>query len=48
MGSPAYIAASANRFYSVADVSTSSLVAFGSGRFVALWDVVRRPHRNLP
>ncbi|KAH9062064.1 WD40 repeat-like protein [Lactarius vividus] len=33
-----YISASANRFNRTAAASSSSLVAFGSGKFVALWD----------
>jgi hypothetical protein len=33
-----YISASANRFNRTAATSCSSLVAFGSGKFVALWD----------
>lgn len=33
-----YISASANRFNCTAAASSSSLVAFGSGKFVALWD----------
>jgi hypothetical protein len=33
-----YISASANRFNHTAAASSSSLVAFGSGKFVALWD----------
>jgi hypothetical protein len=33
-----YISASANRFNGTAAVSSSSLVAFGSGKLVALWD----------
>jgi hypothetical protein len=41
MASTAYISASTNRFPGVADVSRS-LVAFGSGRFVALWSAAVR------
>lgn len=38
--SSAYISASANRFNHVAHVSpNSTLVAFGTGRFVALWNI---------
>jgi hypothetical protein len=33
-----YISASANRFNRTAAASSSSLIAFGSGKFVALWD----------
>ena len=33
-----YISASANRYNHTAAASSSSLVAFGSGKFVALWD----------
>jgi hypothetical protein len=33
-----YISASANRFNRTAAASSASLVAFGSGKFVALWD----------
>jgi elongator complex protein 2 len=33
-----YISASANRFNRTAAASRSSLIAFGSGKFVALWD----------
>lgn len=33
-----YISASANRFNRTAASSGSSLVAFGSGKLVALWD----------
>ncbi|PPQ63876.1 hypothetical protein CVT24_009502 [Panaeolus cyanescens] len=38
MSSLAYVAASANRYSHIADVSSDSLVAYGSSRFVALWD----------
>ncbi|KAI0069052.1 WD40 repeat-like protein [Artomyces pyxidatus] len=34
----AYIAASANRFNHAGDASSSSTVAYGSGRLIALWD----------
>lgn len=44
-----YISASANRFNGTAAVSSSSLVAFGSGKLVALWDAqVGSPLRSLP
>jgi hypothetical protein len=33
-----YISASVNRFNRSSAASSSSLVAFGSGKFVALWD----------
>lgn len=33
-----YISASVNRFNYAADCSSSSLIAFGSGNLVALWD----------
>ena len=33
-----YISASANRFNRTAAASSSSLIAFGSGKFVALWE----------
>jgi hypothetical protein len=33
-----YISASVNRFNRSAAASSSSLVAFGSGKFVALWE----------
>jgi hypothetical protein len=33
-----YISASANRFNHTAAASSSSLVAFGSGKLIALWD----------
>lgn len=36
--STAYIAASTNRYNHTADVSSKSLVAFGSSKLVALWD----------
>jgi hypothetical protein len=48
MASTAYIAASANRFSSVSDISATSLVAFGSGRFVALWDSSVRLSKGTP
>ncbi|KAI0303122.1 WD40-repeat-containing domain protein [Russula brevipes] len=35
-----YISASANRFNRTAAASSSSLVAFGSGKFVALWNTL--------
>ncbi|KAF9006442.1 WD40 repeat-like protein [Cyathus striatus] len=34
----AYIAASANRFSHVADITSTALVAFGSGKLIALWN----------
>jgi hypothetical protein len=37
-GSVAYISASTNRFNHAADVSSKSLVVFGSSKLVALWD----------
>ena len=45
-----YIAASANRFNHAAHVSPDcTLVAFGSGRLVALWNVdASRPVLRLP
>ena len=44
-----YISASANRFNGTAAASGSSLVAFGSGKLVALWDAqVGSPLRSLP
>jgi len=35
----AYIAAAANRFPYAADISPGSLVAFGSHKFVSLWNL---------
>jgi elongator complex protein 2 len=37
--SVAYIAAAANRFPYTADISPESLVAFGSHKFVSLWNL---------
>ncbi|EIN10688.1 WD40 repeat-like protein [Punctularia strigosozonata HHB-11173 SS5] len=42
-----YIAASVNRFPQAADASSSSLVAFGSGRFVAFWNTTDRADRGV-
>jgi len=36
--STAYISASTNRFNHAADASTASLMACGSGKFIALWN----------
>jgi hypothetical protein len=38
----AYVSASTNRYNQAADSSSSSLIAFGSGRLVCLWDVAVR------
>ena len=37
--SVAYIAAAANRFPYTADISSDSLLAFGSHKFVSLWNL---------
>lgn len=40
--STAYIAAAANRYSHAADVSSKSLVAFGSNKFIAIWNSIVR------
>lgn len=45
--STTYIAAAANRFSQTADVSPSSLVAFGSSRLIALWRVTKETDTNV-
>ena len=45
----AYIAAAANRFPHAADISPESLVAFGSHKFVSLWNLPDgNIHATLP
>lgn len=45
----AYIAAVANRFPYTADISSNSLVAFGSHKFVSLWNLHdKNIHTTLP
>ena len=45
----AYIAAAANRFPYTADISPESLVAFGSHKFVSLWNLPdEKIHATLP
>ena len=45
----AYIAAAANRFPYAADISPGSLVAFGSHKFVSLWNLSDgNTHATLP
>ena len=45
----AYIAAVANRFPYTADISPGSLIAFGSHRFVSLWNLPdEHIHATLP
>ena len=45
----AYIAAAANRFPYAADTSPESLVAFGSHKFVSLWNLQdENIHATLP
>jgi len=44
-----YIAAAANRFPYAADISSESLVAFGSHKFVSLWNLPDgNIHATLP
>jgi len=45
----AYIAAAANRFPHAADISPGSLIAFGSHKFVSLWNLPdEHVHATLP
>lgn len=45
----AYIAAVANRFPFAADISQESLIAFGSHKFISLWNLSgERIHATLP
>ena len=45
----AYIAAVANRFPFAADISQESLIAFGSHKFISLWNLPdERIHATLP
>jgi len=45
----AYVAAAANRFPHAADISPESLVAFGSHKFVSLWNLPDgNIHATLP
>ncbi|KAH7930113.1 WD40 repeat-like protein [Leucogyrophana mollusca] len=50
--STAYISASTNRYSHAADISTSSVVAFGSFKLIALWNIAdstdRGVHETLP
>lgn len=47
--SVAYIAAAANRFPYTTDISPESLVAFGSHKFVSLWNLNdKNIHATLP
>jgi elongator complex protein 2 len=44
-----YVAAAANRFPYTANISSESLVAFGSHRFVSLWNLYdENIHATLP
>ncbi|RDB22595.1 putative elongator complex protein 2 [Hypsizygus marmoreus] len=45
--STAYIAASTNRHAQAADISTSSLAAFGSSNLIALWDIAGEEDRGV-
>ncbi|GLB33740.1 putative WD40 repeat-like protein [Lyophyllum shimeji] len=45
--STAYIAASTNRYPQAADISKSSIAAFGSSSLVALWDVADEEDRGV-
>ena len=45
----AYIAAAANRFPYIAEISPESLVAFGSHKYVSLWNLPKEQiHATLP